>query len=279
MSDRTQIALLPSRGVLAVSGPDTRTFLQDIVTNNVDLAGAGRAVYAALLTPQGKLLFDFFIVERDGALLLDCHKEHLPALLKRLSLYRLRAKVELEDASGEWQVAVAFGAGASKAALPGIAFEDPRLPALGLRALVPAGETVETTTTEEDYQVFRLALGVPDVAADAGQDRTFMLEANFDELNGTDFTKGCYIGQELASRMKRRNGLRKRLLPVELEGKLLPPETPVLAGDRNIGTLRSGIGRWAMALLRVDRLEEEKDNQLTAGGVPLTVHWPDWIPR
>lgn len=276
MNTEPQIALLPSRGVIAVSGPEARTFLQDVVTNNVDRVGDGNAVYAALLTPQGKLMFDFFMIDHDGAILLDCHGAFLPDLLKRLTMYRLRAKADIEDVSERWHVAAVWGGNTD---LPGSAFTDPRLAALGRRALVPRHETIRTNATEAEYNAWRLGLGVPDVPADAGQDQTFMLEANFDELNGVDFDKGCYIGQELASRMKRRGGLKKRLLPVDVEGELPPPETPVLAGERNVGNLRTGIGKRAMAYLRIDRLEEENGVQLTAGGVPLTVDWPNWIPR
>jgi len=279
MTELPHIALLPSRGVLAVSGPDARGFLDNILTNNLDQVSGTRAVYAALLTPQGKLLFDFFIVEHEGAFLLDCHKDHLPALMKRLTMYRLRAKVEIEDASEDWQVVAAFGESAERAGLPGVAFDDPRLAALGKRALVPGNAELKTNATESDYEIRRLSLGVPNMPLDAGQDQTFMLEANFDELHGVDFQKGCYIGQELASRMKRKNGLRKRLLLVVLEGPLPEPGTDVVAGDRRIGELRTGIGNRAIAYLRLDRLADAKDEQLTVGGAPLTVDWPDWIPR
>jgi folate-binding protein YgfZ len=276
MSASPTIAPLPSRGVLALRGPEARTFLQGIITNNVGRVQGAKAIYSALLTPQGKLLYDFFVVEHDGALLLDCHLETLPAFLQRLTMYRLRAQVEIADATADWRVVAAWNDAPN---LPGIVYADPRLPALGRRALVPANEDVPATAGEEDYEAWRLALGVPKVPLDAGPDQTFMMEANFDELNGIDFEKGCYIGQELASRMKRRDGLRKRLLPVDLDGPLPPPETPVLAGERNVGTLRTGMGRRAIAYLRIDRLEEEAGVPLTAGGISLTVDWPDWIPR
>lgn len=277
MSQTPHIALLPSRGVLAVSGPEARAFLDNLLTNDMDLVSESHAIYSALLTPQGKLLFDFFIIEHGGAFLFDCHKAHLPALLKRLTMYRLRAKVELADVSGDWKVAAAFGKG--DMALPGIAFCDPRLATLGTRAFILASDSVPANLTEADYEAWRLSLGVPNMPDDAGQDQTFMLEANFDELRGVAFQKGCYIGQELASRMKRKNGLRKRLLPVNVNGPLPAPGTEVVAGERRIGEMRTGIGRRAIAYLRLDRLEEAKDEQLTAGGVALTVDWPDWIPR
>ena len=277
MSNAPHIALLPSRGVIALSGPDARELLQGLITNNIDLVSETRAIYAALLTPQGKLMFDFLILEVGGKLLFDCHKDYLPALLKRLTMYRLRAKVEIEDVSEKWTVAAIWGGDAST--LPGATYADPRLAALGTRAFVPAGEPIATNASEQDYEAWRLSLGVPNMASDAGQDQTFMLEANFDELHGVDFQKGCYIGQELASRMKRKNGLRKRLLPVVVEGALPAPGTEVMAGERRIGELRTGLGNRAMVYLRLDRLEEAKDELLTAGGVSLAVDWPEWIPR
>lgn len=279
MSQGPHIADLASRGVIAVSGPEAREFLQGLITNNVDAVSESEAIYAALLTPQGKLMYDFFLIEHDGKVLLDCHHGAVEPLLKRLTMYRLRAQVELEDASEDWTIVAAFGEGADDAALPGVAYADPRLPALGRRAFVPKGVTVEENASEENYQEWRLSLGVPDVPLDAEQDQMFMLEANFDELHGVDFAKGCYIGQELASRMKRRGGLRKRLLPVNVDGPLPAPGTPIVAGERTIGTLRTGIGKRAIAYLRIDRLEEENDKTLTAEGVPLTVDWPDWIAR
>lgn len=277
MSDTPHIAALPSRGIISISGPEARDFLQGIITNNVDLVSESRAIYAALLTPQGKLMFDFTIGEHEGAFLFDCHKDHLPGLQKQLTMYRLRAKAEIKDVSDEWNVVAAWGDDASS--LPGIAFPDPRLAALGTRAFVPSAEAVAANATEADFETWRLSLGVPDMPADAGQNQTFMLEANFDELHGVDFKKGCYIGQELASRMKRKDGLRKRLLPVDVEGPLPAPGTEVVAGERRIGEMRSGIGHRAIAYLRVDRLEDVKDEQLTADGVALTVDWPEWIPR
>lgn len=277
MSNAPHIALLPSRGVIALLGPEVRELLQGLITNNIALVSESRAIYAGLLTPQGKLMFDFFIIEVDGKLLFDCHKVHLPALLKRLTMYRLRAKVEIEDASEDWIVAAIWGGDAPT--LSGATFADPRLAALGARAFVPAGERVSPNAREEDYEAWRLSLGVPNMASDAGQDQTFMLEANFDELHGVDFQKGCYIGQELASRMKRKNGLRKRLLPVSVDGALPAPGTEVMAGERRIGEMRTGLGNRAMAYLRLDRLEDAKDEQLTAGAAALTVDWPEWIPR
>jgi len=277
MSNAPHIALLPSRGVIALSGLDARELLQGLITNNINLVSESRAVYAALLTPQGKLMFDFFILEGGGKLLLDCHREHLPALLKRLTMYRLRAKVEIEDVSEVLAVAAIWGGDAPT--LPGATYADPRLAALGTRAFVPTSEPISTNASEGDYDILRLAHGVPNMASDAGQDQTFMLEANFDELHGVDFQKGCYIGQELASRMKRKNGLRKRLLPVNVDGPLPDPGTEVVAGERRIGEMRSGTDNRAMAYLRLDRLEEAKDEQLTAGGMSLTVDWPEWIPR
>ena len=270
-----QTALLPSRGVIRIGGPDAGEFLQGLITNDVEKATETSAVYAALLTPQGKILFDFFVTQSGDDFLLDCHGEFAEQLAKRLTMYRLRAKVEIEDQSSALHVAAHFGEGAESAP---DGYADPRLPSLG-RRILSADTAMATNASEEDYMSFCLSHGIGNTPLDAGQDKTFLLEANFDELNGVDFTKGCYVGQELAARMKHRSKVRKRLMPVVLEGALPEPGTPVMAGTREIGSLRSGIGNRVIALLRLDRLEEAGDTPLLAGDVPLTIQWPEWLPK
>jgi len=271
----SQTALLSSRGVIRIGGPDAREFLQGLITNDVKKATETSAIYAALLTPQGKILFDFFITRSGDDFLLDCHGEFAAQLAKRLTMYRLRAKVEIEDQSSALHVTAHFGEGANGAP---DGYADPRLTALG-RRILSADAALAINASEEDYMSFCLAHGIGNIPLDAGQDKTFLLEANFDELNGVDFTKGCYVGQELAARMKHRSKVRKRLMPVVLEGALPEPGTPVMAGTREIGSLRSGIGNRVIALLRLDRLEEAGDTPLLAGDVPLTIQWPEWLPK
>ncbi len=283
MSDPTKELLsasLPSRGVIRVGGPEAAEFLQGLITNDVEKATEDTAIYAALLTPQGKILFDFFVVKSGGGFLLDCHGEYAAALAKRLSMYRLRANVEIEDLSEAWTVIAVFGAGEH----PNIGFADPRLAGLGTRVLYPVSDGPAqidgaVAATEEDYLIWCLSHGLPNIPQDAGQDKTFLLEANFDELNGVDFTKGCYVGQELAARMKHRAKVRKRLMPVTFTGARPEPGTPIMAGEREIGSLRSGIGDRAIALIRLDRFEQAASEQLLADAIPLTVDWPNWLAK
>lgn len=256
------IAHLTDRAVLAVSGPEARGFLQGLVTNDMELGGAR---YAALLTPQGKILFDFIIVERDGALLIDCAKSMREALQKRLTLYRLRAKVEIA-LRNDLSVMAAWG-GSELAD----SFADPRLPALGVRAIAAGGHG------DADYLSHRLALGVPE-SADFGQDKIFALDAGLDELNAVSFTKGCYVGQELTARMKHRGTARKRLLLVEsLDGSALTPDASIAAETREIGNITSVYGTRGFGLIRLDRLAEVDGAPLDTNGIPVRVTKQSWL--
>lgn len=255
-----QTIALTSRSLVTVNGPDWRPFLQNLLTQDVESLTPGEARFGALLTPQGRLLHDLFIVGGDDGVLLDVNGVWREALIQRLLLYRLRAKVEI-GASGEPVCAVLDGA-------PMGAIRDPRLPALGWRLYGQAGEADESA-----YEDRRLALGVPG-SADWGTDRTYPMEANFDLLNGIDFRKGCFVGQETTSRMKRRSAVKSRMAPIDFEGR--PPAfgTEILAGELRAGEVLSGTDGRAMALVRLDRIE---GRQLTAGGRPVTVRIPDWM--
>lgn len=266
---------LKSRGVVQLTGDERVSWLNNLVTNEIS-AGDSGATYAALLTPQGKILFDFFAVDKGEALLLDCHLAFAADLVKRLSMYRLRAKVEIEDVSDRWDV-LATDALIDRAPDDGmIVYDDPRVPGMPIRILAPR-DVLKGAADESAYLERQLSAGLPNVPLDAGQNEMFLLEANFDELHGVNFKKGCYVGQELAARMKHRATVRKRLLPVTLDGPLPAPGTPVLAGEREVGTLKHGLGSRAIALLRLDRVEAAE--HLTAGNVTLTIDWPDWFPR
>lgn len=294
MSEKPRFAVLEDRSVLSVSGRDRVSFLQGLVSNDVEKAGPGSAVYAALLTPQGKYLYDFFVVEAGDkagdkagdALLLDCERAELDGLKKRLSLYRLRADVTLEDRSGEWAVAAVFGSGSSEAAIEGIAvFADPRLDAAGVRCILPRAEARAilekaglTPADEADYDQLRLTLGLPDGSRDLIAEKSTLLESGFDELNGVDWDKGCYMGQELTARTKYRGLVKKRLMPVAFDGPPPQPGTPVMLDGKEAGEVRSsrttadgGIG---LALLRLDALENSAG--LTAGGLKVSPSRPDW---
>jgi folate-binding protein YgfZ len=267
--------LLPeSRGVVAVAGADRRAFLQGLVSNDVTKVTVDRAIHAALLTAQGRYLHDFFIAEIGDRLLLDAEAERREDLRRRLSIYKLRSKVVLADATGELAVALLFGkdaaAGFELADEPGratpwqggVVYVDPRLAALGLRALLPRNEAAArlaaagfTPAKPEDYEWLRLSLGVPDGSRDLPVEKAILLENGFDELNGVDWNKGCYMGQELTARTRYRGLVRKHLVPVEIDGPLPSPGTPIMLGDKEAGEMRSGIDGLGLALMRDEYLE------------------------
>lgn len=268
-------ALLDDRAVIALSGPDARELLQGLITNDIESLAPGRALYAALLTPQGKILFDFLIAEGDGAVLLDCVAETAEALVKRLAMYRLRAKVEIARRDRLTVMAAWNGERLPESA---IAFADPRLPALGRRAIAAAAEIPASAQTADAYREYRLGLGVPE-GEDFGHDTMFALDANLEELNGVDFKKGCYVGQELTARMKHRGSARKRLLPIAtVAGGPLPASgTSVIGSGKSIGEIVSTYGARGFALIRLDRLEETGQSPPSADGIPVKLSRPQWL--
>ncbi len=256
------IARLPSRALVRVSGPEWRSFLQGLLTQDVDTLADGELRFGALLAPQGRLLFDLFIAgDGDGALL-DVEVDRREDLIRRLMMYRLRARVEV--AADDRSVHVAWGEDVSR----GLA--DPRLPGLGARLYGDAKADADA----DAWEAHRLALGVPDPARDAVADRTYPIEANFDLLNGIDFRKGCFVGQETTSRMKRRGVIKKRMLPIVFDGPAPSPGAEVLAGDLLAGEVLTGGEGRAMALLRLDRIEGA---ELSVEGRPVRVERPEWF--
>lgn len=239
------VATLPDRAVLEVSGEDRVAFLQGLVSNDVAEAAPGRAVWAALLTPQGKWLTDFFIVAEADRLLLDVEAGQSAMLAQRLTRYRLRSKVVV--APVPLTVQVGWDGAAPPDAVP-----DPRLPEAGWRLLTDAPRP--GTATPLDYDRHRLRLGLPDGSRDMEAEKTTLLEAGFDELHGVSWTKGCYMGQELTARTKYRGLLKRRFVPVEVHGPLPAPGTPILSGTQEVGSLRSGQADRALALLRLDAM-------------------------
>ena len=259
-----RIARLDDRALVRVSGPDARPFLHNLLTQDVETLADGDLRFGALLSPPGRLLFDLFLRGEADGVLLDVAADRRDALLQRLAMYRLRAQVvvEADDRpvfAGWPELADGFAA-------------DPRAPGLGGRRY---GGEVETTATSAAYQSHRLAIGVPDPARDAPADKTYPIEADFDLLNGIDFQKGCFVGQETTSRMKRRGAIRTRMLPLAFDGPLPPFGAEVLNGELRAGEVLSGRDGAAMALLRLDRL----DGALTVDGRAVEVCWPSWIPR
>lgn len=282
---------LEGRGVLAVSGEDRVAFLQGLVSNDVERVAPDRAVYSAFLTPQGKFLLDFFMISDGDRLLLECEAGQLAAFAKKLRIYKLRSKVTLEDVSEAFQCLAVFGGdapgalglpaepGAAGACLGGIAFTDPRLAAMGARVLVPAEADIAPLSLETgslaDYDAHRIDLGVPDGARDMEVEKTVLLEAGFDELNGVDWKKGCYMGQELTARTKYRGLVKRRLMPITADGPLPAPGTPITLDGREAGEVRSSQNDRAMAMIRLNMLEDGA-GPLRAGDVVITPRKPDW---
>ena len=262
----TQIAPLP-RSVLSVTGEDRVAYLQGLVSNDVVLAAPGCAVWAALLTPQGKWLADFFIFADGERLLLDVEAAQRDDLARRLLRFRLRAKVMVEpDPLGvyaAWDGCPDTGPDTGRYA------PDPRLAEAGWRILACG---LATNATTNDYDAHRLRLGLPDGSRDMELEKSTLLEAGFDELHGVSWTKGCYMGQELTARTKYRGLIKRRLVPVTAAHDLPAPGTPVTRDGTEVGTLRSSTGANGLALLRLDAIDAALD---CAG--PITASRPSWM--
>ena len=289
--------VLGDRGVLALHGVDARPFLQGLITNDVDRVREDQAAYGALLTPQGKFLFDFFIAQDGDRLLLETERTRLGELQRRLMLYRLRSKVEIEDLSDDLTIAALIGQdvaglldlpeqpGACRVLDQGLAFLDPRLVRMGARALLPARQAgtilakLDVPELERAaYERLRLGLGVPDGSRDLVVEKATLLESGFEELNGVDFAKGCFVGQELTARMKYRGLVRKRLLPVTFEGPAPASGTIVRLGEREAGEMRTAIDGHGLALLRLEQVAKAKEAgvPLIAGETEIVPVAPDW---
>ena len=252
------------RALIRVSGPDGRRFLNNVLTQELDRLDQAGVLYAALLTPQGKVLADMLLwAQPNGGVLIDVDPARAPDLARRLGMYKLRANAAIAPFEG----AVLVSDSPFEGARP-----DPRLPALGWRAIhggaAPDGGA--------DYDAKRIALGVPDLARDAAPDEVFALEALLEELNGVDFQKGCFVGQENVSRMKRRATTRKKFCPIVFDGPPPAQGTPVMAGAAELGSVRGGIAGRAIALLRLDRALQA-EAPLTAEGRPVQLAPPPWL--
>jgi tRNA-modifying protein YgfZ len=294
-------ALLPDRGVIKVAGDDARNFLHGLVTADILTLAPAAARFTALLTPQGKIIADFFVTEGSAAagsefsgdFFLDIPRALGATLIARLNLYKLRAKVTVEDKSATLGVLAAWNASANdgrdvvqmRALKTGLCYADPRLAALGLRAIIPtelaaqgAAELGATLTDLAAYDTHRIALGVPQGGVDFAYSDAFPHETDMDQLGGVDFKKGCYIGQEVVSRMQHRGTARTRAVPVRFEGQAPEAGTAITAGGRPVGTLGSAGGGRGIALLRLDRVDEAlaEGGTLSAGTVPIHLVKPDW---
>jgi folate-binding protein YgfZ len=275
MSRKT--AVLEDRGVVRVSGEDALSLLQGLLTNDVEKLECGEARYAALLTPQGKILFDMLVVRVAGAggagFLIDCAAAQAADLVRRLGFYKLRAKVAIANESATLSVVAGWGE-EPQPATGGVSYADPRESGLGWRAILPRDEARALATDREAiYEAQRIAAGVPKGGVDFAYGDAFPHDANLDLLHGVDFDKGCYVGQEVVSRMRHRGAARKRVARVKLAGDPPPPGAPILDGALPVGTLGSSSGREALALVRLDRVEEAKaaGRALSADGVEVVL--------
>ncbi len=282
----TRIALLPDRGVVSVTSEDAEKLLQGVITNDMGLLATQPALHAGLLTPQGRILFDFFVVRSADGFRLETARDRAAALADRLMLYKLRAKVDIRDVSSDYTVAAIWGGayephGRGKAPL---LFADPRLAAMGSRELVTIGSDwalaneEADSATQDEYHAHRIGLGVPEGGKDYAFGDAFPHEALFDQLRGVSFTKGCYVGQEVVSRMQNRGTARKRVVPVVGASPLPAPGAAIVAGGVEIGTLGSAAGERGLALLRLDRAAEfaARGETLRAGHDPVSIALPSW---
>lgn len=290
---QTTILWPASRGLIRIEGPEARPFLQGIVSNDVNKVSKTRAVYAALLTPQGKYLHDFIIAEVESALWLDCEAGRRDDLLRRLTRFKLRSKVAIAAGPESHAVALVYGPGALEglglnaergAAAPfagGIVYADPRLAEMGARAILPRAAEAALSSrgigpgNARDYEIMRLRNGLPDGSRDLEIEKSILLENGFEELAGVDWDKGCYMGQELTARTHYRALIKKRLVPVEIEGPTPDPGTAVLAGATEVGVMRSAMAGWGLALLKIEALR--CGQPLAAGAARLVPRMPAWL--
>jgi folate-binding protein YgfZ len=279
-------AFLPDRGVVRVAGNDARKFLNGLLTADMGKVAPGRPAFAALLTPQGKIIVDFIVAEADGGFLLDCPRALAGALAERLAFYRLRAKLTIEDQSEKLHVIAAWDAAPALPAAPApdVCHPDPRHGALGLRLISPrppaeiATALGATLVDASAYESHRIALGVPSGGLDFAYGDAFPHEADMDQLNGIDFKKGCFVGQEVASRMEHRGLARTRVVPVALAGAAPAVGTAVTAGGKPVGVMGAAAEGRALAALRLDRVEEAlaAGEQLRSGETVLRLVKPAW---
>ena len=291
-----QFHLFPDRCLIRVDGVDQTSFLQGLVSNNVETVMPERAGYGAFLTPQGKFLHDFFMAVIEGGLVLDTEADRAGDFLKKLKMYKLRSKVQLSVVE-DWAVAAVFGQnalaalglpaerGVAKPFAGGVAFVDPRLAEIGARVILPAEAAADrlaeaglTAGTVEAYDLRRVGLGLPDGGRDMAVEKTVLLEAGFEELGGVDFKKGCYMGQELTARTKYRGLVKRRLMPVAIDGPMPAPGTEITLDGKEAGELRSVVGTdqhgEGLAMIRLNSLDEA-----FSSGLPLMAGEATVIPR
>jgi folate-binding protein YgfZ len=296
MMDKAFFELNPARAVIAVGGEDRAEFLQGLISNDTKRLSEAQAMFAALLTPQGKFAYDLFLGTAGDRYLIDADAERHLDLLKRLKIFKLRSRVTLEDLHADFAVIHLFGgdtlsrlglptqAGAAKPLGNGIVFVDPRLPALGARAYLPRAEASRILTelgfseaAPGSFRQLRYEEGVPEGNGDLIPDKSILLESGFDEMNGVDWQKGCYMGQELTARTKYRGLVRKRLLPVSFDGTTPAPGTILSLDGKEAGEIRSSDGKSGLALIRLEHLDALTGTGLDANGTRVTARVPAWM--
>lgn len=268
MTPLANFAHLNDRALVRIAGPDWRNFLQGLITQDVETIAPGEVRYGAMLTPQGKLLYDMFLWPDDEGVTLDVQADTREAMIKRLAMHRLRAKATIEPLDGQvyalWSAAQA----------PSHWLHDPREAGLGWRTIGSVAPGDVTLVDALAYDAHRLSCGVGDLARDSLIDKVYAVEANLDLLNGVDFKKGCFVGQEITSRMKRRGTVKTRLIPIRFEGQAPRPGAEVLNGDLRAGEMRSGGDGQALALLRLDRA---RGGALSVEGRTVALAVPPWL--
>jgi len=275
-------AHLTDRGVVRVRGEDAKTFLDGLFTCDIGRVQPGAPRFGALLTPQGKILFDFIAFEAPQeagrGYYLDVLKVYAPDLVKRLNFYKLRARVAVEDASKTFSIAAGWGDSSKPDS--SLTAQDPRLPPLGWRAILARDDDATCAPASvADYHAHRIALGMPEGGKDFLFNDAFPHEALMDQLHGVDFDKGCYVGQEVVSRMQHRGTARTRIVPIIYrDGFVAEPGVEVMAGERTLGKTGTGANGRGLAMIRLDRLGDAlaAGETIRAGGLPVRVEKPDW---
>lgn len=279
------ICALPSRALFRLTGSDALEWLQGLITNDVARLESEGALYAALLSPQGKILYDFLVYKSENGMLIDCEAVSLEALMKRLSMYRLRSDVTL---AAEPDLGVISSCTPLDEALPfvEVAVQDPRLEKLGYRMIGDLAkmqaayeEQGHKVDDEDVYRDYLLGLGIPDGAGDFAAGKAYPLESNFEELHGVSFSKGCFIGQEVVARMKHKAVLKKRILPFTCEATAPAAGSQIRAGSSKAGEVLAGSARGGLALIRLDEWRDAitAGQALEADGVKLSVSVPEWL--
>lgn len=281
-------ALLSNRGVIKLSGEDAKTFLNGLITTDTTKLEPGAGRFGALLTPQGKIVADFLITEvpvgHGGGLLIDCPRALAQPLATKLGFYKLRAKVSVENLSDAFGILAVWGG--EPAVKPDLCFADPRAEDLGWRILIPPELAAKTATLvgakmtdEAAYEAHRIACGVPRGGVDFNYGDAFPHETNMDHLHGVDFDKGCYVGQEVVSRMQHRGTARTRTVRVTFDGGAPDASVPILANDKQVGTMGSSAHNSGLATVRIDKVSDALDagTPLMAGNVVIHLADPDAV--